>query len=549
MSSPRPSWNEEDRLKLLDSYGILDTQIEEDFERIVKMAAEVCHVPISLISFVSSGRQWFKAAFGTELKETPLNQSICSHAILQNELLVVPDTTKDDRTADNPLVSGDPNVRFYAGAVLQSPEGLPLGTVCVLDFKPRTLTPREADTLNALARQVMTLLELRRALAEKSRSESALREREEAFARIAAVIESSDDAIVTKSLEGIILSWNAGAERIFGYTPDEIIGRSILQLIPAELQGEEPVIIERLKKGERIDHYETVRVGKGGRRVDISLTVSPVKDRLGKIVAASKIARDITEEKKRQQALREGETRFRTELERLVVERTASLQETIAELEAFSYSISHDMRAPLRSMISYAEILKEDCGPMLDAAGIEYLNRISKASRRMDQLIQDILVFSRLGRDQVVLQPIDTDVLLRDILHSYPNLHPDLVTVTIKGALPTVMGHEALLTQCFSNLLDNGVKFAAKGTKPQIEIWSESTGGIARLYFKDSGIGMPSHHLERIFDIFHRVGRDNEGTGIGLAIVRKSAEKMGGTVGVKSDLGKGSLFWLDLKTA
>jgi len=232
-----------------------------------------------------------------------------------------------------------------------------------------------------------------------------------------------------------------------------------------------------------------------------------------------------------------------------VGERTASLQETIAELEAFSYSISHDMRAPLRSMISYAEILKEDCGPMLDAAGIEYLNRISKASRRMDQLIQDILVFSRLGRDQVVLQPIDTDVLLRDILHSYPNLHPDLVTVTIKGALPTVMGHEALLTQCFSNLLDNGVKFAAKGTKPQIEIWSESTGGIARLYFKDSGIGMPSHHLERIFDIFHRVGRDNEGTGIGLAIVRKSAEKMGGTVGVKSDLGKGSLFWLDLKTA
>ena len=173
-SSCRSPWNEEERLKALDSYGILDTPKEDDFNDIVKMAAEVCNVPISLISFVSSGRQWFKAALGFDLKETPLNMSICSHAIKESELFVVPDTTKDQRTLENPLVSGDPHVRFYAGAQLQTREGLPLGTVCILDYKPRTLSTHEANTLKALARQVMTLLELRRALHAKSQSEERL---------------------------------------------------------------------------------------------------------------------------------------------------------------------------------------------------------------------------------------------------------------------------------------------------------------------------------------------------------------------------------------
>ncbi len=134
----------------------------------------------------------------------------------------------------------------------------------------------------------------------------------EALSRIAAVVESSDDAIISKSLDGIIMSWNAGAQRIFGYTAKEIIGKSILVLIPPELQKEEPGIIERLKRGERIEHYETIRLAKGGRSIDISLTVSPVRDSSGKVIGASKIARDITDDKKRLEALRESEARFRT---------------------------------------------------------------------------------------------------------------------------------------------------------------------------------------------------------------------------------------------
>jgi signal transduction histidine kinase len=278
----------------------------------------------------------------------------------------------------------------------------------------------------------------------------------------------------------------------------------------------------------------------------------PIRDAEGKITLWFGVNTDITELRDAQNALREANLQLgdkAVHLESLVQQRTQSLSDTVGELEAFSYSISHDMRAPLRSMIGYADILKEDCITKLDDSDLDYLNRICNASRRMDQLIQDVLVFSRLSREEVILQPVDTDALMRDIIESYPNLHPDVVTILIKSPLAKIMGNEALLTQCFSNLLDNGAKFVEEGAKAHLEVWSETAGSHTRLFFKDDGIGMEEQHLERIFDIFHRVGRDGNGTGIGLAIVRKAVEKMGGSLGVKSGLGKGSLFWLDLRSA
>ena len=416
LPTPTRTWNEEDRLRAIASYDILDTPKEEDFEDIVQMAAQACEAPVCLISFVTTGRQWFKAAVGTDLSETPLSLSICSHAILQRELFMIPDTTLDPRTRDNPLVAGEPHLRFYAGALLEASDGLPLGTLCILDYKPRQLTEQQATTLKALARQVMAQLELRRAL-------SALR---------------------------------------------------------------------------RANH----------------------------------LLNDKT-------AL----------LENVVQLRTRKLSETVGELEAFSYSISHDLRAPLRAMIGFSEMLKEDYGGSLDETGIDYLNRISAASRRMDQLIEDVLVFSRLSREEVSLKPVDTDMLVRELIQTYPNFRSEIVDISIEGSLPAVRGNESLLTQCFSNLLENGVKFVAAGTKPRIQVRGAINAGRARICFQDNGIGIPANQLERIFGIFQRVGRDYKGTGIGLSIVRKAAEKMGGSSSVESELGKGSLFWLDLQPA
>jgi signal transduction histidine kinase len=167
----------------------------------------------------------------------------------------------------------------------------------------------------------------------------------------------------------------------------------------------------------------------------------------------------------------------------------------------------------------------------------------------MDHLIQDVLSFSRLSRQEIVLERVDADALLHDMMGTYPNLHSDIVTIFIRAKVPCVMGNAALLTQCFANLLENAVKFTAAGEKPRIEVWGEENEGRVRLFFQDNGIGIAGHNLGKIFDIFHRIGRDREGTGIGLAIVRKAVERMDGKVGVSSEVGKGSLFWLDLKSA
>jgi PAS domain S-box-containing protein len=409
---------------------------------------------------------------------------------------------------------------------------------------PRVWTADEKSLLENAVARVWPLL-------ERAQIEENLRKSEEALSRIAAVIESSDDAIISKSLDGIIMSWNAGAERIFEYKAEEIIGKSILTLIPPELQKEEPVIIEKLKKGERIQHYETVRVAKGGRRIDISLTVSPVKDSNGKVVGASKIARDITAEKRRQEALRETEARFRTELERLVGERTASLQEAVTQMEEFSYSVSHDLRAPLRAMQGYATALLEDYRGKLDDQAQQYLQHIASAGNRMDRLTRDVLVYSKIPRTSFKLHPVDLEKLASEIVQqNLPDQAKD-ASITIEKPLFPVLGNESLLTQSVSNLVDNAVKFFSKERPLHIRIWTERQEKQVRLWVEDNGIGILPEHQTRVWGMFERIHPQHlyEGTGIGLAIVRKSIERMNGTMGVVSDGTTGSKFWIQLPEA
>ncbi|MEI9998909.1 MAG: PAS domain S-box protein [Verrucomicrobiota bacterium] len=372
---------------------------------------------------------------------------------------------------------------------------------------------------------------------------------EEAVSRLAAVVESSDDAIISKTLEGIITSWNAGAQRIFGYEAEEILGRSILVLIPPELQDEEPGIIRRLKKGERIEHYQTVRLAKDGRAVDISLSVSPIKDRNGRIIGASKIARDITEDKKRQRALRESEMRFRTELERLVSERTSSLREAITQMEEFSYSVSHDLRAPLRAMQGYATALLEDYrGKVIDEEGQEYLQRIVTAGLRMDRLTRDVLVYSRIPRTKIKLQGVALDTVVSEIVRQYLQAKTNDVEISIEAPLLPVVGNESFLSQAVSNLVDNAVKFSNPDRALRVRIWTEARQGQVRLWVEDNGIGIRAEHQARIWGMFERIHPLHmyDGTGIGLAIVRKTVERMNGTMGVESDGAAGSRFWIQL---
>jgi PAS domain S-box-containing protein len=357
--------------------------------------------------------------------------------------------------------------------------------------------------------------------------------------RLAAIVESSDDAIASKDLNGVIRSWNRAAERMFGYTAAEAIGQSIRMVIPADRQSEEDDVLARLRRGEKIDHFETVRQRKDGTLFPISLTVSPIRDASGEVVGASKVARDLS-------PLRN----YATMLEQQVKERTAALESANTQLEAFAYSVSHDLRAPLRGMQGLSQALLEDYGTHLDETARDYASRIVRESALLDRLIQDLLAYSRLTRVEVAVEHVDLNNVLDASLKV---LGDDIATkraeVIVEGALPPVRGNRAVLVQVVTNLVSNAVKFGGDG--PVVRVRTSVEGAMIRLWVEDQGIGIEPEHQERIFRVFERLhGTESyPGTGIGLAIVRRGAERLGGRAGVESALGKGARFWVEIPSA
>jgi PAS domain S-box-containing protein len=376
------------------------------------------------------------------------------------------------------------------------------------------------------------------------------REAEARSQRLAAIVESSDDAIISKTFGGIITSWNQGAERVFGYTAAEAIGQSIMMLIPAERRGEEATIISQVSRGNRIEHYETVRQRKDGSRIEISLSVSPVKDARGNIIGISKIARDITARKRAEQALdaaRQLLAKVNEDLERRVTERTAALADAVAQMEEFSYTVSHDIRAPLRGMQVYSQALLEDYGSTLDHEARHCLERIAENATRLDRMVLDVLTFSRVSRTEIQLEPVSLDRLVRTLVQHYPDMQSPRAVLTIEP-LEDVIGHEPSLTQAISNLLTNAVKFVAPGVVPRVRVWTERRGTHVRLCIRDNGIGIKPAHQRRLFRMFERIHATlpYDGTGVGLAIVRKALHRMGGDAGMESDGVNGSQFWIEL---
>jgi signal transduction histidine kinase len=254
---------------------------------------------------------------------------------------------------------------------------------------------------------------------------------------------------------------------------------------------------------------------------------------------------DVTEQREAQQSL----LALTRTLEERVQRRTAELEESNAALEAFGYSVSHDLRAPLRTMQGFARALLEDYGPRLDDDGRDYATRITAGAARMDQLIQDLLAYSLLSRTEIKAEPVSLDAVLR---LAERQLEPALLehhgTLTIRSPLPRVLGHETTLVQVFVNLLSNALKFIAPGAMPEVEVWSERRAGRVRVFVRDNGIGIQPEHQERIFAVFERLhgSETYPGTGIGLAIVKKGIERLRGRSGVDSAPGRGSTFWIEL---
>lgn len=360
-------------------------------------------------------------------------------------------------------------------------------------------------------------------------------------ARLAAIVESSDDAIVSKTLEGRVTTWNPGAERIFGYTADEMVGSSITKIIPDDRLGEEDSILSRLRHGQKIDHFETVRQTKDGRLIDVSVTISPIRDHTGEIVGASKVARVITERKLAELALRESERHLRglTELlEKRVQDRTADLQAALKEMEGFTYTISHDLRAPLRAIIANCRLLEEDFGVQIPALAQRHIQRQADAARKLATLIDDLLRLSRIGRQALRKVEVDISRMAEEVVAELHQNAPDVTFVVAPNL--RVQADPTLIRLAIGNLLENATKFSRACTAPMVEFGAE--GDV--LYVRDNGIGFDMTYADRIFLPFERLHRDSEypGTGIGLANVRRIVERHGGRVWAQGQPGRGATF-------
>lgn len=374
-----------------------------------------------------------------------------------------------------------------------------------------------------------------------------------------AVLESLADGVITADRDGRFLTMNPAALRTHGFDSNQrlpITGDDQEQLFEySSLEGtivpREQWPVMRAARGESVRDLEFRVRRRDTGKVWIGLYNARLVERQGHEPSTVVVTfSDITDKKEIENALTEAQRRLSSsaaELEKKVAERTSALREAISQMEEFSYTVSHDLRAPLRSIKGYAEILLEDHGSRMKREGMQYLERIVENGDRMERLVNDVLTISRISNTKVKLVRVTTRSILEAVVREHVNLQRRLAQVVV-DPLPDVLGQESLCIQVFSNLLNNAVKFVNAGSTPKIHVWADQIGETARINVKDNGIGISPEHHQKIFGMFERLDPNNRygGTGIGLAIVRRAVEKMNGRVGVESDGHSGSLFWVEL---
>ncbi|MFC1491860.1 response regulator [Nitrospinota bacterium] len=521
LKSPDIPENETERLEALDSYEVLDTPPESPFDDLTKLAAHILDVPISLVSLIDTDRQWFKSRYGLEAPETPRDLSFCGHVVADGRSLVVPDSRRDVRFSDNPLVTGDPQVIFYAGAPLITAEGYVLGTLCAIDNHPRSLPPEKMKLLNALARQVMSQLELRRQLIDQKKMEERIRNSEEKYR---AVLDTAADGIISIDNRGTVEALNQTARKMFGFQEEEVIGQNVKMLMPAPFHGEHDGYIRNyLDTGEKKIigiGREVVGLRKDGTTFPMELAVSEVRQ--GERIIFTGIIRDITE---------------RHEIERMKNE--------------FVSVVSHEIRTPLTSLRGSLGLLAGGMAGELSPEGKELLDIAVNNSDRLIRLINDILDLEKIESGKMDLEispsPVE-DLVTRAVAEMQGSATEKGISIENEVEPAEALADGDTIVQVLTNLLSNAIKFSESGGR--VTVKAGRIGDCVEVSVVDRGRGIPPDAIKSIFDRFEQVdssdSRDKGGTGLGLAICKAIIEQHGGQIRVESEWGKGSTFIFSL---
>ena len=524
--------NEERRLAKLTRLGVLDTLPQKAFDDITALASAICGTPIALISLVDRERQWFKSRVGLDAVQTHREVAFCSHAILRpDEVMVVEDAAQDPRFHDNPLVTDDPRIRFYAGAPIVTDDGFTLGTVCVIDRQSRQLDASQLQSLRSLSSLVVTLLEQERRSIDERRKQAAEATRHNEY--LTALTASGLDLMSFVDTDYVYRYVNKTYLTYWARDTRHIVGRKVAELVGDDVfrYTVKPHFDQALA-GHQVNYEATIDfLGVGQRHVEV--TYLPARDDNGTITGVVVRTHDIHALQLREDQLRET---------------VAMLEHKTLEQERFIHIVSHDLREPINTINNFTSLLAGDNEPGLSETGRRYLAFVSAGGERMKTLLDDLLGFLHLERHAVVKRPVDLARLLSEVRDDLAATLSNTGGRVEFGHLPMVYGDPSLLRIALQNLVSNGLKFTAEGISPVVGVTASMEKDQLVIAVQDNGIGMASDQTDRIFEMFQRLHTRKKyaGTGLGLSITRRIAELHDGRIAVTSAPDRGSCFTLTL---
>lgn len=540
--------NEILRLESLHKYNVLDTMPEPAFDDIVKLAAQICDVPISLVSLIDEDRQWFKAKVGLAAEQTPRDVAFCAHAIMKSGFFVIQDALLDERFATNPLVTSDPNIRFYAGCVLGTPEGYNIGTLCIIDRKPRELNTSQYEALQALSRQVIAQLELRK---YSNTLKEALENLKKSEAKNRAFLSALPDSMYLISSDGHVLALKARKENELAVFGSEIVSKTLEQILPKELAIKTKQLVEQAIENEEVQVYEYEYNVLNKIRHYESRVVKSGEDE------ALAIIRDITDRKEAENLRAEFAAETIKQKERLE-EANLKLKELDRVKAEFTAMLVHDLKTPLTVVSGTLQILemgdvfsKEEVADMITTANTSLV--------KMLDLINDMLEVFRSEDQEIKLRVEEispTSFLKEHVEETQMAAYSSQISVesNIDKDLPKLVVDRKQFGRALSNLLSNAIKFTPTGGKITIEAHLEKGKGVEAgltwllISITDTGQGIEAQELPYIFDPYRQAISKKAylGVGLGLAIVKRIIAAHGGSISVQSQVGIGTCFTISL---